>query len=405
MSAAPAKGDSLTTFSGEFLVSVAPLEVSFNYCSHKCGYCFANLSKPGRFADVGAIARFIAEAPTRTSLAAYLYNERYPVVASNRVDPLAISNEKVAIPVLRTLIDLGVPLYIYSRGGRREDELVEALPRSVWYVSLTCQDDATAKRIEPGAPSMSERYALIEKLAARGHLVQVGLNPIVAQWMPRPEEVLERAKSCGAKSAMFQTLHFNPRQIAAMTPRERAAIGAEVLAGGLKVKSPDDTLMRFAIDRAREIGLHVKLLAPDRPSSTTDLYDEVYPKRFGSLQDLVNRLFETHADGDVITGTEIVDLLAPLFPSGLFQLRDFANGATRECPELRAMTGLRSFRELLTATVKAVDYPFHPRHLPCLSLAVDPEDGSYWTGEDDLPFFVFWPEGRPEEFTPMEKVR
>ena len=55
---------------GEFLINPVPLELSFNYCSHKCAYCFANLNKPDRQFDVLRFMRFIRDYPNRDTLAA-----------------------------------------------------------------------------------------------------------------------------------------------------------------------------------------------------------------------------------------------------------------------------------------------------------------------------------------------
>lgn len=38
----------LDVYYGEFLINPIPLELSLNYCSHKCAYCFANVNQPGR---------------------------------------------------------------------------------------------------------------------------------------------------------------------------------------------------------------------------------------------------------------------------------------------------------------------------------------------------------------------
>ena len=36
----------ITLFAGEFMLVPEALDVSHNWCSHNCGYCFANLNKP-----------------------------------------------------------------------------------------------------------------------------------------------------------------------------------------------------------------------------------------------------------------------------------------------------------------------------------------------------------------------
>ena len=41
----------ITLFAGEFMLVPEALDVSHNWCSHNCGYCFANLNKPDRRID------------------------------------------------------------------------------------------------------------------------------------------------------------------------------------------------------------------------------------------------------------------------------------------------------------------------------------------------------------------
>lgn len=127
----PRHGDSISVYYGEFLTSPCPLELSFNFCSHKCLYCFANLGKPGRFADVGRTLRLLQECDNRTTLEASLLRQRYPVVVSNRVDPFAASNHRQSLPVLRVMAGLGIPVAIQTRGGTGVDEALEFLPPSV----------------------------------------------------------------------------------------------------------------------------------------------------------------------------------------------------------------------------------------------------------------------------------
>ena len=63
---------SLDTYWGEFLTSPAPMELSLNYCSHGCEYCFANINTPDRKADVKAILRLLRDYPTRAPVVASL---------------------------------------------------------------------------------------------------------------------------------------------------------------------------------------------------------------------------------------------------------------------------------------------------------------------------------------------
>ena len=113
---------------GELLTSPCPLEMSLNYCSHKCAYCFANLNKPDRKADAARISRFIADFRNRKSWAATLMKNQYPIVISNRVDPLAVSNDAIALPLTQQLVEIGCPVAIQTKGGRKEADLLKIVP-------------------------------------------------------------------------------------------------------------------------------------------------------------------------------------------------------------------------------------------------------------------------------------
>lgn len=145
-------GDTLGLYVGEFLISPIPLEISFNYCSHKCAVCFANLNKPERWFDAKTTMKTIQDAMSGNGrLVGELIRQGYPVLSSNRVDPFAISNYRQSLPVLQTLRDCGVPLSFQTRGGRGIDDILRGLPKSTWYISINQDDDALRKKMEPGA--------------------------------------------------------------------------------------------------------------------------------------------------------------------------------------------------------------------------------------------------------------
>src|SRR4051812_27633493 len=103
---------------GDFLLSPVPMQLSFNWCSHACSYCFANLNSPSRSFDLKEFQAQLKGIYSNSSLVSHLLRERYPVVISNLVDPFATSNYGVAIPIIEMLTDLGVPVTIQTRGGR-----------------------------------------------------------------------------------------------------------------------------------------------------------------------------------------------------------------------------------------------------------------------------------------------
>ena len=174
------QGDTFTPFYGEFLVSPVPLELSFNYCSHSCAYCFANLNKRDRRADIAATMNTLATYRQRSTLTAILLQQGYPVLVSNRVDPFAASNYRQFLPVLEVMSDLGIPVAIQTKGGRGIDQALDLLTSpTVFYITIESDQDEVVKRIAPGAPSIAERFELIALLRSKGHPVVVGWNPCV----------------------------------------------------------------------------------------------------------------------------------------------------------------------------------------------------------------------------------
>src|SRR5690349_9361171 len=158
---------------GDFLISPVPLQLSFNWCSHACSYCFANLNSPGRSFDLKEFQTQLKNIYTNNSLTSTLLREKYPVLISNLVDPFATSNYGVAVPVMEMMTNMEIPIMIQTRGGRGVDDVLSFLPKSMWYISIPMLKDDIRKQVEPAAPSIESRLQLIDKLKAAGHEVLV----------------------------------------------------------------------------------------------------------------------------------------------------------------------------------------------------------------------------------------
>lgn len=291
-------GDTLSVYFGEMLISPIPLELSFNYCSHGCRFCFANLNKPERTADIKATMRMLRDYMERESFEAQLLREGYPVVVSNRVDPFAHSNYQQAVPVLRVMTELGIPVAIQTRGGRGINEALEFLKPSVWYVSISTLDEDLRKRLEPGAPTIESRFALMEQLVSRGHRVVLGCNPAVPEWLPDPAALFGRAKSAGAEGSWVEILHFNYKQVANMSDRDREYISADLIARSQKRNADEKDWEHFerARNEACEAGLAVFSMGQPNASEFFRPYRETYPKTFPVIQDFVNHAWEKRYD-------------------------------------------------------------------------------------------------------------
>lgn len=282
-------GDTISVYYGEMLISPIPLELSFNFCSHRCRFCFANLNKPDRKADVKATMRLLKNFRERESFESLLLRLGYPVVVSNRVDPFAHSNYEQAVPVLATMTEIGIPVAIQTRGGRGIDDALSFLPPSVWYVSICTLDDEARKRIEPGAPTTDSRFILIEKLVSRGHRVVLGFNPAIREWQPDPTALFRRAKAAGAEGAWIEKLHFNHVQIGNLSAKDRGALTEPLIARARQRRSSVDwQYFEEARHEACEAGLSVFSVGQPNPSDFFRPYRETYSKTFPVLQDFVN---------------------------------------------------------------------------------------------------------------------
>lgn len=85
-------------------------------------------------------------------------------------------------------------------------------------VTITTEDDGLAKKIEPGAPPSSERFAMLEQLSSRGIYGGVLLMPVLP-WLEDSEAnvlaIVGRAHEVGAKfiyGAFGMTLRNNQRE-------------------------------------------------------------------------------------------------------------------------------------------------------------------------------------------------
>lgn len=325
----------LNPYYGEFLLSPIPLELSLNYCSHKCAYCFANLNKPDRRADINGIFRLLANYQTRACLSAELLRRGMPVLISNKVDPFAASNFKLTLPILQTLSAMGIKVAFQTKGGKGIDEALQLVGPSCWYISISTLDDGLRRKLEPGAPSIESRFELIQKLIAAGHSVSVGVNPLVQEWLPDPSALFGRLLSIGCKKVWIETLHLNNNQTRELSERERSVLTDSLIAKACKRTPPVEVYNFFvdALETAREMGMDVMCInSPYRSDYWSD-YERLYPNRFPTWQGFINRCYDTKQPGDHVTFGEFWEYVSPNLPPINKNVLDYI-GATK--PNIKA---------------------------------------------------------------------
>lgn len=308
---------------GDFLLSPIPLQLSFNYCSHKCSYCFANLNNPGRTFDVKEFQAQLKGIYTNNSLPSLLLREKYPVLLSNLVDPFATSNYGVAVPTIEMLTELGIPVSIQTRGGRGVDDVLSFLPTSVWYLSIPMLNDEIRKTIEPAAPSIPSRLELIDKLRAKGHPVVVGVNPTFSEWLPGNDsiELVNVLAAKGVHGIWVNPLHFNTRQVQRMPDKDKARIGETAISKGLKnarVLQKDclefiTNMTNYALSK----GLCVEGLFACHENHFFQPYYNVYgDKTFPTTYNFINWCYKNKKDNEQVFYSEFEALMMKGLPAG-----------------------------------------------------------------------------------------
>jgi DNA repair photolyase len=338
-------------FTGEFGVSPVPLQLSLNWCSHACSYCFANLNKPGRAADVKALQSQLKNFHGQNNLVAQMLREGYPVLISNLVDPFATSNYQISVPVIEQLTDLGVPVCIQTRGGRGVDDVLSFLPPSVWYISIPTLDDNVRKRIEVAAPSIPSRLELISKLLAKGHKVVVGANPM--DWIDDQDAYVATLMGLGVTHFWLGLLHFSHEQVRNMPPRAKDAIGEDMLKSITGKRSHPE-------HQVDAMGSMIDILTKRRATwfsteclHTTDffdLYSEGYPNHFPTVSQFLSEARRRDSNEEfTLTLADWIAYAAPKCPAGIHHMPGYLFNRDRNVYEKNPELPKRmNFEELLS---------------------------------------------------------
>jgi DNA repair photolyase len=316
-------GDGIRPYVGEFLTSPAGLELSMNWCGHDCMYCFANLQKPNRRADIRSIMGLLSDFPRRKSREAKLLQAKVPLLVSNHVDPFAGTNARQFEPIWEVCVELGIPITWQTRGAHKPqrqilDRVIRETPRSVWYISIPMLDDDIRKRVEPHAPSIGSRLELVDQLVAAGHVVTIGINPLSVEWLPAFEPLIDKVKTAGAWGAWIQVPYFSKSFKGNLSAKARQALGSDFIVGcGERGSTEDLTHARAAMAYAKSVGLEVFSTEYEEPTRYFDPWHEVYERPMPYWHQLVNAI-DSELDGAdddeylVVTKGYAQSVLSPL---------------------------------------------------------------------------------------------
>lgn len=401
-------------YTGEFLVSPIPTELSGNACSFACPYCFANLNKRERVAAIDSIFNLLRDFPKRQTLVAKWLQQGAGICFSNKVDPFAPSNLRQSLEIMERCNLAGVQLQIQSRGPqhlkRDLPTIMGLLPTPiVWYVTIEIWDRTIWQRVSPATPSIAKRLALIEALRKQGHTVVVGINPAVPEWLPYSdaEQLIACLAELGVHGVWIERLHFSPPQFTAMTSNERSQIGELVLSQSRKRYMPD--AVRSYLDWLRQCaqqhGLEIYSVGQANSSLFFEPYHRLYRTTLPTMQDFINHCHNTMKPFGFITFAQFRDFFQQSLPSGVWPIDAYVSSA-RSLWSKRDIPAQMSFAELLRIIYHEPGYKLNPARLASFAYAGEHTEKGWiqLTDKKGDPYLVWSPTGHTDMYIDYQSV-
>ncbi len=171
-------------------------------CSHNCVYCYATSYTP----------HFIKCNPKKDLLkhveneAARLGGET--ISLANSSDPYPTSETELGLTrkCLKILSKANCRIQLVTKSTLvvRDVDILAETPCTV-ALTLTTEDEATAKIIEPNAPSPSERLKTAEALVSKNIPISVRIDPIIPYVNENPAQLIATLASIGVKHVTSST--------------------------------------------------------------------------------------------------------------------------------------------------------------------------------------------------------
>jgi DNA repair photolyase len=219
-------------------------DVGFHYsvnpyrgCMHACAYCYARPRH--EYLDLGAGTDFDTKIVVKRR-APQLLREAFEkrswrgdlVVFSGVTDCYQPVERELGLTrgCLEVCHEYRNPVGIITKSAiiERDVALLAALARDAAcrvHVSIPFADAATARAIEPWAPSPARRFRVLETLAAAGVPVGVMVAPVIPGCNDQDiAEILERAHAAGARTAGMVMLRLPRNVLPVFEERVRAAL-------------------------------------------------------------------------------------------------------------------------------------------------------------------------------------
>jgi DNA repair photolyase len=182
-----------------------PPKLTFNPytgCDHGCVYCYASSYIP-KFFDCRPKKDLIQNLQRE---AAKLKGETVSIANSSDPYPRMEAETLLTRMCLAVLSqhDCRIQIITKSTLVTRDTDLLSKVPCTV-ALTITTEDDDTAKLIEPCAPAPTERLKTIETLIDKGIPVSVRIDPIIPFVNDNPQGLIITLGSMGVKHVTSST--------------------------------------------------------------------------------------------------------------------------------------------------------------------------------------------------------
>jgi DNA repair photolyase len=366
-----------------------------NWCTHACRYCFANLNRPQRRADNGDLARLVKWRRDNSGPLEWWYlSHGYPMLVANDSDPFARSNADTFRELHRIATDSSVRLAYQTKGGDRElEDLAIGGAPTLFYISVTGDDDALLKDIEPGAPTFASRLDLIRRAKSAGHHVVIGLNPLMPAWWRDIDAALDALRDAGAAHIWHGELHLSRFQLDAMSAAHRERYAA-LIAYAMKHKKPDAAAYDHILRLAQYKGFNLFNGVSGSESGFWQPYFDLGYPFMPTLDGLFRDLAVQGGGRPVAFSFDAFDAWADTgAPGGASVHKDYLSGFGRSLRNEGEVQKAASRREVHEWYWRLLDYP---TPLRVRELHIATAGDNIVTDDDGRPLMVFLPSGSDE---------
>ena len=187
-----------------------PPKLTFNPytgCDHQCVYCYASSYIPS-FSDCRPKKDLLAALKRE---AAKLNGETISIANSSDPYPRAEASVGITRRCLEILAQSNCKIQIITKSNIviRDDDLLSKIPSTV-AITITTNDDDTARVIEPHAPPPSQRLRTAQELIAKGIPVSARIDPIIPFVNDQPQKLISELASVGVKHLTCSTYKAKP---------------------------------------------------------------------------------------------------------------------------------------------------------------------------------------------------